>query len=106
MSVLRFFTDQLSILVTSGYTDSNGDYIEDSKTWETCDKCMAVPAGSSNEIKFDDGTVRRYSFVCYLKADCQEYKDGDTVKLLRNGREYIFDVKGFHRYQLQSKLWL
>lgn len=108
MAVIEFKPHLLSYLVVeTGYEDDNGDYHEGSTSWSDPIECHAVPAGAANEITFADGTTDHYSYVVgRLDADCREFKIGEDVKLIINGMERKFQVKGFHRYQLQSKLWL
>lgn len=98
----------LSYLVASeGYEDDNGDWHEGESGWSEPIKCHAVPAGKANEITFADGTTSTYSYtVGRLAPDCREFQIGEKVKLNVLGIEREFTVKGFHRYQLQSKLWV
>ena len=108
MSVLQLKPHRLSYLITEGgYTDTNGDYHKGASRWEGNIRCDAVPAGASNEMQFEDGVTRRYSYTVYLPKDCREFAVGDRVKLfLYNGIVREYDVKGFHRYQMQCKLWV
>lgn len=98
----------LSYLVASeGYEDDNGDWHEGESGWSEPIKCHAVPAGKANEITFADGTTSTYSYtIGRLAPDCREFQIGEKVKLNVLGIEREFTVKGFHRYQLQSKLWV
>lgn len=108
MAVIEFKPHLLSYLVVEpGYDDDNGDHHEGSSSWSDPIECHAVPAGAANGITFADGTTSHYSYVVgRLDARCREFKIGEDVKLIIDGMERKFQVKGFHRYQLQSKLWL
>ena len=65
-------------------------------------------AGESDEREFEDGIIRKYSYeVCNIPANCRAFTIGDRVKIsLLGGIEREFEVKGFHRYQLQCKIWV
>lgn len=108
MAVIELKPHLLSYLVVEpGYEDDNGDYHEGSSSWSKPLECHAVPAGAADEITFADGTTSHYSYVVgRLDAGCREFKIGEDVKLIIDGMERKFQVKGFHRYQSQSKLWL
>ena len=61
----------------------------------------------NNEKEFEDGIVRSYSYTVYLRANCRTFMIGDRIKIhLLEGIEREFSVKGFHRYQLQCKIWV
>lgn len=108
MSVINMIPHTLSYLVASeGYEDDNGDWHDGESGWSEPIKCHAVPAGKANEITFADGTTSTYTYtVGRLAPDCREFQIGEKVKLNVLGIEREFTVKGFHRYQLQSKLWV
>lgn len=109
MAVLSRNPHRLQYLVSaSGYEDENGDYHSGEEHWEGEIPCDAVPAGESDEREFEDGIIRKYSYeVCNIPANCRAFTIGDRVKIsLLGGIEREFEVKGFHRYQKQCKLWL
>lgn len=108
MAILRLKPHKLEYQVTQeGYEDSNGDYHEGQSSWEGCIECDAVPSGKSNEIKFEDGSVKYYTYTIYLNNDVREFVLGEKVRItLYGGIKRVFTVKGFHRYQLQAKLWV
>lgn len=95
-------------IVTEGYEDSNGDYHQGSSQWYGRIPCDAVPAnGKSNEIRFEDGSVNRYTYTVYMKSNVREFQVGEKVRInLYGGVQRVFIVKGFQRYQMQSKLWV
>lgn len=95
------------LIVEAGYEDANGDYHEGNSSWSEAIECDAVPAsGSANEIQFEDGMVRKYSFTCYLNPNSRNFKIGERIRLYRNNFYHEYEVKGFQRYQLQCKLWV
>lgn len=108
MSVIGLKPHLLSYRVISdGYEDDNDDWHEGSESWSKPMECHAVPAGRANEITFADGTTSTYTYtVGRLDPDCREFQIGEDVRLDVNGIVREFSVKGFHRYQLQSKLLL
>ena len=108
MSVIDLKPHSLSFLVSlPGYEDDNGDWHNGTEEWSEPLECHAVPAGRANQLSYEDGTVATYTFtVGRLDKDCREFQIGEKVKLNCLGKEYLLTVKGFHRYQLQSKLWL
>jgi len=108
MAVLIFKPCCLSYLVTSpGHEDDNGDYHPGEESWEGDIECGMVPAGKANEIKFEDGSVKVYSYTVTLPTKCHDFSVGDRVRILMlDGKSRDFEVKGFHRYQLQCKIWV
>lgn len=109
MAVLNMKPHTLRYLIVgSGYEDENGDYHAGKSSWsETSIHCDAVPAGRANEVAFEDGVVKRYSYTVYLPKDCKEFKLGDRIRICLFGEiEREFEVKGFHRYQHQCKMWI
>lgn len=107
MAVLEMKKHRLSYLVVGeGYEDENGDYHEGSSEWRGYIPCNAVPAGRAAERTFEDGKVRAYSFTVYLDTKI-DFQIGDRVKIeFEEGKIREFGVKGFHRYQLQCKMWV
>ena len=106
MAVVALKTHSIQVLSVEGVVDENGDYQEVSQQWSCPIACDAVPAGKADERAFEDGETRKYSFTCYLDADCREFMIGERVRLVRHGRQYELEVKGFMRYQQQAKLWV
>lgn len=113
MAVLDLAAHTLDYLTSSeGYEDEEtGDYIKGESTWvEDYAKCDIVPAGKANTITLPDGQVEPYSYTIYnLPRDCRNFVYGEKIRIKMFGssediRE--FDVKGFHRYQMQCKIWV
>lgn len=99
---------EYEIKTQEGYEDSMGDFHEGKTEWVGKIECDAVPSnGKSNEIKFEDGSVKSYSYTIYMDSNVREFKLGERVRVtLYGGDKRVFTVKGFHRYQLQAKLWV
>lgn len=108
MSVIDFIPHHLSYLISEpGYEDDNGDWHEGKEEWSEQIKCHATAAGSANQITYEDGTAANYSYtVGRLPKDIREFKIGERVRLNVLGEEREYTVKGFQRYQLQSKIWV
>lgn len=110
MAVLNFASYSLDYkVIAQGYEDGKGDWIQGEKSWikDYC-KCDVVPAGRADVISLPDGTVQHYSYTIYnLPNTCRDFAYGDIIRIKPDGgnaRE--FKVLGFHRYQLQCKIWI
>lgn len=99
---------EYEVKTKEGYEDSVGDFHEGKTEWVGNIECDAVPSnGKANEVKFDDGSVHRYSYTIYLSSNAREFAIGERVRVtLYGGIQKVFTVKGFHRYQTQAKLWV
>lgn len=107
MGVLKMKPHRLAYWqITDGYVDENGDNHEGQKTLVDCCECDMVPAGAANEITFEDGVADTYSYTIYLPADCPKFHRGDKIVVTHFDSQTEFTVKGFHRYQLQCKIWV
>lgn len=107
MAVLNRNPHRLSYLVSEpGYEDGNGDYHCGENRWEGNIPCDAVPDGKAEERTFEDGVTRAYSYTVHLPSGCRDFVIGDRIRIVfPGGIEREFEVKGFHRYQKQCKLW-
>lgn len=110
MALLDFAAHTLSYKeVEAGHEDENGDWVQGSERWvqDYC-KCDIVPAGKANVITIPDGSAQTYSYSIYnLPKTCRKFEYGDTIKIKLYGQEEkVFKVLGFHRYQLQCKMWI
>ena len=110
MALLNFAAHTLSYKeVEAGHEDENGDWVQGSERWvEDYCKCDIVPAGKANVITIPDGSAQTYSYSIYnLPKTCRKFEYGDTIKIKLYGQEEkVFKVLGFHRYQLQCKMWV
>ena len=54
-----------------------------------------------------DGSIDYYSYEVHnLPVGIEKFSYGDFIKLeILGAEEVIMKVKGFHRYQLQCKIW-
>ncbi len=108
MSLLNFNASKLYRQIKEdGYTDEEGNYHPGKSEWQFCCECDIVPAGEANKIVIPDGSMDYYSYTVYnIPVGVEKFEYGDFVKLIiLDGEEVIIKVKGFHRYQLQCKLW-
>lgn len=113
MAILDFAAHTLDYLsVNEGHHDEEtGDFIKGSEEWtEGYCKCDIVPAGKANQIQIPDGSLQTYSYTIYnLPRDCRRFEFGDRIRIHFFGKDddvKEFTVLGFHRYQLQCKLWV
>ncbi|WP_300701315.1 hypothetical protein [Bacteroides sp.] len=94
-------------VLSEGYEDENGDYHSGEFRFEGDIPCRFEPNGKATTIAFEDGKTYVYQYVVYLDQNCREFKIGDIIRLLSN-RSTIAEkqVQGFHRGQLNAKLWV
>lgn len=109
MPVLNFTPHWLWTQDTEGYEDAKGNYHAGSGKWKKYLKCDIVPAGQAKELPLPDGSTRTYTYVIHVyDRKCRDFELGELIRLTRfgkdDGREY--EVVGFHRYQLQCKIWV
>ena len=111
MAVLRFQPHTLLYEENEGghIDEATGDYIKGTSKWIPYCRCDAVPNGKAETITTPDGKVQTYSYtICNLPNDCRKFKYGDKIRIdFYYGSETVeFKVLGFHRYQLQCKIWV
>ena len=108
MSVIDFRPHTLRrLIITPGEEDADGDWHPGTESLSEPLRCHAVAAGRAAEITFPDGTTAAYRYtVGRLPPDCAEFRIGDRVMLRIGDSECEYSVKGFHRYQLPSKIWV
>ena len=107
MSVLKFKPNSLQYkIVEPGYTDEKGDFHKGESHWSDDIECDAVPNGKADTNESTDGDTNSYSFVVYLPVSVKDFQFGEIVRLNRYGVIYELQVKGFHRYQKQVKIWV
>ena len=98
----------LQYQVTIGeYEDEIGDYHPGDSHFEGDIPCRFEPNGKANTIAFEDGKTYVYQYVVYLNQNCREFEYGDIIRLLRDG--VVVEekqVQGFHRGQLNARLWV
>ena len=104
----QFRPHRLQYQVSSGgYEDENGDYHPGESRFEGDIPCRYEPNGKANTIAFEDGKIYVYQYVVYLDQNCREFKYGDIIRLLMDCVVIAEkQVQGFHRGQLNSRLWV
>ena len=109
MAILEFRKNELFFeQVSEGYYDKRGNWHEGSREWVSIGKCGSQPAtGENPTIQIPDGSLIVYEYILHLPANCREFLYGERVKVGINGdTEKIYEVVGFQRGQLQSKLYI
>lgn len=92
-----------------GSYDSSGDWTEGTIDYTCCIPCRYEPNGSARTITLQDGKEYKYSYMVYLSVNPSlviEY--GDIIELISQDCKSIgeYEVKGFHRGQLDMKIWV
>lgn len=109
MSLLNFHASKLYRLkrIHDDAYDDDGNFRPTLMEWEYCCDCDVVPAGEANKIAIPDGTIDFYSYnITNIPVGIKTFSYGESIKLVILGcEEAILKVKGFHRYQLQCKIW-
>ena len=109
MSVLNLMPHTLRYcIVGEAYQDEDGHWHPGTEGWSEPIKCHAVPSsGPANVITYPDGKTSTYSYLVErLRPDCREFMIGEKIKLNIFGTEREYQVKGFHRGQTQSRIWV
>ena len=92
-----------------GSYDSARNWVETEGTPSDPIPCRYEPNGAARTINLPDGTAYRYSYVVYLDVDPSlVIKYGDRIELTSQDGVVIgvFMVYGFHRAQLDMKIWV
>ncbi len=95
--------------VISGYEDEKGDYIAGRVEFtEPAIPCRFEPNGKASSVAFADGRTYVYQYVVYLDRNCRTFDLDEIVRLYDADGNIVaeYKVQGFHRGQLNSKLWL
>lgn len=94
----------------SGAYDKDGDWVSTAATYSAYIACRYEPNGSASTISLPDGNEYRYSYTIYLDVNPSlVIHYGDIVELTSQDGVVIgsdFEVKGFHRGQLNMKVWV
>ena len=107
--MVEFRPHTLSVLRVSGSYDANGDYVPEAEQVAFTAPCRYEPNGSARTIQLQDGTAYAYAYTVYLDVDLtHDIRFGDILELrdaqgVSIGR---YPVKGFHRGQLNEKIWV
>lgn len=110
MALVSFRPHLLRIVTrTEGSYADNGDWTEGAKTLSDPVPCRYEPNGRASEIRLPDGKVYRYTYTIYLSVNPRlDIKYGDIIALeSQDGTDMgEYEVKGFHRGQLDMKIWV
>lgn len=112
MAVLEMMPCRLCRLVTGETTVlENGDKVAGETESVFLCNCDAVPNGKADVITLADGTQTSYSYTLYIHTRhlpvlLEDLAYGDRVTVTIGGVDREFRVLGFHRYQLQCKIWV
>lgn len=109
--MVQFRPHKLRIVTNgAGEYDKNRDWVEGKTTYSDYIPCRYEPNGAAQTITLPDGTAYRYSYTIYLSVNpTLSIKYGDHVELTSQDGIVIgsdFEVKGFHRGQLDMKVWV
>lgn len=95
--------------MSGGGYDENRDYVPATEEWSEPIPCRYEPNGQARTINLPDGTAYKYSFLVYLNVDPSlSIRYGDKISLTSQDALELgtFEVKGFHRGQLNMKIWV
>lgn len=111
MGIVSFRPHKMRIITKGeGSYDADGDWIESDASYSKYIACRYEPNGSANTITLPDGKEYRYSYTIYLNVDpTLVVRYGDILELTSQDGVVIgsrFEVKGFHRGQLDMKVWV
>lgn len=96
---------------TQGYFDNDGVWINPTAS-ELSDEiipCRAEPNGRATTIALPDGRMYTYAYVVYLDRNVRAFTFGENIQIANSDGTILVkgkEVQGFHRGQLNSKLWL
>ena len=104
----RPHTVSLLEVVDGYYCDKTGDYIPGRDEWSERIPCRYEPNGSAKTVPVGEGKDYTYEYVVYLDTDCPDIRFGQKLKLYTAEGDELgeFTSRGFHRGQLDAKLWV
>lgn len=110
MALVDFRPHCLHLLKKGGGAyDAQGDWVETEESVKACAPCRYEPNGAAQTITLPDGSAYKYSYMVYLTVDPKLIiRYGDIIELFSQDKCSIgrFEVKGFHRGQLDMKVWV
>lgn len=109
MGIVSFRPHSLQLLeFSSGHYDANGDWQEGIETASEDIECRYEPNGKANVVPIGEGKNAEYSYMVYLNTDCPDIPFGTRVELFDACHKSIgiYSSLGFHRGQLDAKLWV
>lgn len=97
-------------VVTAGYDDEDGNDVGGGSSLSESIPCRYEPNGRAMSIALPDGNGEfyTYSYIVYLDLMCRDFSYGEIIHLYNQSGSKIAEMpcKGFHRGQLNAKLWL
>lgn len=95
-------------IINAGYEDNEGNYHKGESSFsEDLIPCRYEANGKASAVAFEDGRTLVYEYMVYLNKNCREFSLGETIQLFNKGQLIAEKkVKGFHRGQLNAKLWV
>ena len=109
MSLVSFRPHTLRILrFTEGYYDNNGDYHAGVEVSSDAIACRYEPNGMAKVVPVGEGRNTVYNYMVYLDTSCPEIPFGTRLELYNqeDASLGVFSSLGFHRGQLNAKLWV
>ena len=96
------------LTLTGGHYDKNHDYVAGTESWSSPIPCRYEPNGRARVVPVGEGKDFRYEYLVYLNTDCPEIAYGQHVRLYDADGVQIgeYEARGFHRGQLDAKLWV
>lgn len=107
--MVSFRPHTLQKVSSQGAYDAHGDYIVGGQTVGNPVPCRYEPNGQARTIILPDGKAYSYSYTVYLDVNPNlGIQYGDRIRLTSQDGNMIgeFEVKGFHRGQLDMKIWV
>ena len=110
MSILDFRASYVEYLdgSTEGYYDKRGEWHDGNERWCFLAKCNVMQAGQESVVTLPDGKQVHYTYTLGgLPRDCRKFVYGERIRIhvLGEGEYDERMVKGFQRYQFQSKIY-
>lgn len=109
--MVQFRPHKLRIVTKGeGHYNERKDWVSGETTYSDYILCRYEPNGSAQTITLPDGTAYRYSYTVYLSVNPNlSIKYGDLIELTSQDGIVIAEaaeVRGFHRGQLDMKVWV
>ena len=109
MSLVSFRPHTLKIISFSeGYYDENRDYHEGTEVFSDAISCRYEPNGMARVVPIGEGRNSVYNYMVYLGVGAPEIPFGTRLELYdASGNSMgLYSSLGFHRGQLNAKLWI
>ena len=110
MFEVKFRPHTISLLdvVDGSYCDETGDYIQGREVWSDGIPCRYEPNGRARTVPVGMDKDYVYEYTVFLNADCPDIRYGQKCKLYDQNGDCMgeYTAHGFHRGQLDAKLWI